>query len=258
MIKKVVIAGDIHLPNHCPKAVSTFFNFLKSFKPDEVVLNGDFLDLKDISRHADASAEGRIKDDLKVANLFLDDLRKVVGSRCKIHLNMGNHDAVRYDRFVLQNAPQLEGLNSLQEMLQLTKRKITHMDYKPDSMHWLSNKLGVIHGFAYGKHHASATLDKVGVSVITSHHHRPQTHMTSTINKKGQSVRGCFGIGCLCPLEDVPYMVAPSGWVNGFGVALIDTSNDNFSVYQLNMIEHKLIAPNGKVYKPTGKGWVGK
>jgi len=244
--KRVLIFSDIHIPNHDPKAVATLFEFAKDFKPDQVVINGDFMDLAGISRHADASTANRLKGEFAQANDFLDALRKVVGGGSVIDLNGGNHDE-RFEAFIERDAPQLTGLTSFEAELRLKQRKISFMPYHGDNIRFLSDKLATTHGAAFGSHYTKATLDKYGVSIIVGHAHRPQMTTVPTVGPTGPQVRACWGLGCLVAPTHVRYMRAPSGWTQGWGVALIRPTGE-FNVHHVNLTRGKVNWFNGKTY----------
>ena len=257
MIEKTVIISDIHLPHHDPKAVSTMFNFVKGFKPHKVIIAGDMMDFSGISRHADASAANRIKSELAVGNAFLDELRKVAGAKCEIVMLGGNHDK-RIRSFVELNAPQLEGMLTIEEELRLEERGISFTEYSGDKAYWLSKKLAVMHGFAHGQNYAAETLRKYNVSCIVGHAHKIQVFTSPTVGQSGQQARICYGNSCLVPVKDVSYMTAPSGWTQGLTVALVDKKSGAFNVYPVVMTDHLIRWCDSKVYGPTKKGWIGK
>lgn len=244
--KRVLIFSDVHFPNHCPKAVRTLLEFAEDYKPDQVVINGDLMDFSGISRHADADTANRILKDCEVGNNFLDALRSTVGRGCVIDANCGNHD-LRIASFVAKNAPQLTGVTSVEQLLKLKERKIDWMPYSGDNVRFIAPKLGVTHGSFFGTNYTRETLLKYNVSCIVGHSHRPQYTSIPTVGPTGSQVRGCWGLGCLVPVQHVPYLVTPSGWQQGWGVALI-SPNGNFNVSHVNLTKGKITWHNGKTY----------
>lgn len=248
--KRVAIVSDIHFPNHCAKAVKTFLAFVRQYRPDQVVLNGDIMDFQGLSKHADASTESRVLSEARVGADFLDGLRREVGAGCKIDFNEGNHD-MRIRTFVEQNAPQLEGLLSLPEMLDFKRRKIDFMPYTGDDVRFLSPKLGVTHGSFHGTQYTRETILKYGVSLIVGHAHRPQFTSVPVVGTTGQHARGCWGLGCMVPVQRVGYLRQPAGWTQGWGVALIDRNGD-FDVHHVNLTRGRVRWYDGKIYGPNG------
>lgn len=249
-MKRICTISDVHFPNHCPKAVKTFLRFVRDFKPHQVVLNGDIMDFNGLSRHSDADAGTRVKAEAAVAADFLDGLRREAGPRCRIDFNEGNHD-MRLRTWVEQNAPQLDGLLTLPELLDFKRRRIDFMPYSGDDVRFLSPKLGITHGSFHGVSYTRETILKYGVSLIVGHAHRPQYFSVPVVSVKGQHVRGCWGMGCMVPVERVGYLRQPSGWTQGWGVALVDDNGD-FDVHQVNLTRGKVRWINGKSYGPNG------
>lgn len=251
-IRKVVVFSDVHLPNEDQQAVSTMLRFIKDFKPDEIVINGDLMDFASISRH-DGLHEEIVEEDLGIGNFFFDVLQRTA-PQAKLHYNFGNH-CLRLQSFVENNAPQLRGLLTLEKELNLKARGVSFLPYASDKLHWLTDKLAVHHGFAHGAHYTKTTLDKFQVSTIVGHCHRPLMHSAPTVGRKGHQVRGCWGLGCLVPVDHVSYMTAPPGWCQGFGVVTINEDTQNFNVYPVIMSEKEFMWTDGTVYKPSSEGW---
>lgn len=249
-IRSVVVASDIHVPYHCQKTTRAWLRFLRDFQPDELVLNGDIADMHAASSHGDSFSQQLIQDEVLAVNDFLDDVRDAVGDRCKIHFCMGNHET-RLTRYIEQNAPNLRGMMTPEEAFRLKQRRIGVTQY--GKVHMLSDKLGVTHGTFCGTHYARETLVKYGVSLVVGHAHRPQTHTMGVAGEHADAARGCFGLGCMVPVDDVPYMKGPSGWTNGFGVFYI-MPDGTFTPYPVLMARQQFVW-NGKVYhgRPSWK-----
>lgn len=247
-LKKTIVVSDIHIPFNDIGATKTFLQFVTEFKPDELILNGDILDLQACSGHGDTTAGDLLWQELLAGNIFLDEVRKATGPRCKIHFNEGNH-CTRYTRFLQKNAPSLHGLTSIPEMLKLKARKISWLPYSGDNVYFVTKKLGVTHGFASGTNYTRATLRKFNLSVIVGHAHRPEYSTEPVVGPNGQHVRGCWGSGCLVPVKHIKYMTSPSGWTQGFCVVYSDMKTGDFSVYPINYANGGFFW-NGKHYGP--------
>lgn len=250
-LKKTLVVSDIHVPFNDLQATKTFFSFAKDFKPDELILNGDILDLKACSGHGDVDATDLLWQEILAGNIFLDEVRKAVGPKCKIHFNEGNH-CTRLTRFVRRQAPSLQGITSVPELLKLRARKISWLPYSGDNMYFITKKLGVTHGFAHGTNYTRATLRKLGVSCIVGHAHRPEYSTEPVVDHNGQHIRGCWGSGCLVPVQHVDYLTAPSGWSQGWTVVYSDERTGDFSVYPINLANGHVFW-NGKVYGVPSK-----
>ena len=242
-IKTVDIASDIHVPFHDTKVVNAWLAFERDNQPDELVLNGDIADMQGASSHGDAQSENLITDEIEAVNEFLDRVRDAVGPRCKIHYNEGNHED-RFTRYLAKQAPNLRGLTDLPTMLRLKQRKISWLPY--GKVHFLSEKLGVTHGIFHGVNYARETLIRYGTSIVVGHAHRPQIHTMGVAGDSASAIRGAFGLGCMIPVDDVPYLKGPSGWSNGFGRFYV-MPDGTFTPYVINMARQRFVW-NGKVY----------
>jgi len=240
--KSVVIVSDVHVPYNCHRATKAFLDFVGDVKPDQIVLNGDILDMHAASSHGDAGTDSLIMDELEAGSEFLDRIR-VASPRSKVHFNEGNHEQ-RLTRYVAKNAPNLRGMTTVPSALSLAKRRITWLPY--GKVHFVSDKLGVTHGTHHGTHYARDTLVKYGMSLVVGHAHRPQIHTMGVAGDGADSVRGVFGLGCLVPVDTVPYINGPSGWTNGFGLFYV-MPDGTFTPYIINMAKQKF-AWGGKVY----------
>ena len=239
--KRVMIFSDVHIPNHCPKAVKTMLSFMRDFKPDQIVINGDFMDFSGISRHADASTASRLTGELAQGNDFLDAVRQTA-PRADVDFDEGNHET-NYEKFISRQAPQLTGLTSVYRELRMRERGINYMPYGADNVRFIAPKLGVTHGSFFGSHYTQQTINKYGVSIIVGHAHRPQFSSIPTVGSTGQQVRACWGLGCLVPVRNVRYLATPSGWTQGWGVALI-SPNGEFNVQQINLVNGRVTVPD--------------
>lgn len=247
-LKKTLVVSDIHVPFNDIAATKAFFAFAKDFAPDELILNGDILDLAACSGHGDADATDRVNKELIAGAAFLDELQDRLPAKCRVHYNEGNHET-RLTRYVKKNASSLLDVKelSLPYLLTLKDRKISWLPYSGDNMYFITKKLGVTHGFAHGTNYTRATLRKLGVSCIVGHAHRPEYSTEPVVDHRGQHIRGCWGSGCLVPVQHISYMTQPSGWSQGWTVVYSDEKTGDFSVYPINLANGHVFW-NGKVY----------
>jgi len=96
-IKKAVLLPDIHYPAHSVDAMKSVLRFLKDFKPDELIYQGDQLDMSVISHwNKDRKRKvelKRLKQDYEgLNNEVLLPIEKVVGGKCKKVWITGNHE----------------------------------------------------------------------------------------------------------------------------------------------------------------------
>jgi predicted phosphodiesterase len=253
-MKKTVVLSDIHIPNHCPLAVSSVLKFIRDFKPDQIILNGDILDMEGISSHGRAFDQATVAFEVEVGARFLDELQKR-SPKASIHFIEGNHEQ-RVSKFIKSEAYQLQGLISLPDLLMLPERGISWLPHAADQILWITPKLGVTHGSFYNTHYAHATLTRYGVSLLIGHGHRVQVSSAPTVGKSGQQVRICYANGCLTDIQ-APYQRTPSGWLQAFQVVLSDEETGFFNVFPVVMTDHSFYWVDGKRYAPDADGWTG-
>jgi hypothetical protein len=96
------------------------------------------------------------------------------------------------------------------------------------------------------------TVLKYGVSLIVGHAHRPQHTSVPVVGPTGHHTRGCWGLGCLVPVGRVGYLRQPSGWTQGWGVAMV-SDNGEFDVHHVNLTRGRVRWHNGKTYGQNGR-----
>lgn len=104
--KKFVVTSDWHVPDEDKNASAAFCEFLKDFRPDGLVIAGDFLDIPELSRHNAGSVallEGkRLSASFDAGNRVLDKIDAAAGKQCKTKYFLGgNHECVSEDTEVL-------------------------------------------------------------------------------------------------------------------------------------------------------------
>lgn len=222
-VETTVVLSDIHLPYHNVNALSAVKDFLDDVRPDRLVLDGDIVDLYEVSRHNEGSVlllrDKDITRTWNVADHEIGELCDAAGRGCREkRFVRGNHeDRLRRwlqdgDHAVFANEPAF----NIATRLHLPERGIVMGPelYPNDGI--MVGKLWIYHGQYCGKYHARTHLDKFRHSVMYGHTHTPQTHHVATL--KGQ--QAAYGLGWLgdWDSEAVDYADKVNSWVHGFGV----------------------------------------
>jgi predicted phosphodiesterase len=240
-LKKIIILPDVHLrPDYIPKPYQTVKKFIKDFKPSEIVILGDFMEVEALSSY-DLSKRRKIEGkryekEVDTANKELDYLQKYCN---KITFLMGNHE-YRTQRY-LDDHPELEGMLEIPKRLHLKERGIKWL---PMNKSYQIGKLHFIHGVYYNKYHAQKHLAEYGDNIVYGHTHRPQ--ITYANQKFAKIPYGSFGLGCLGDTEPSYKKNSPTGHINQFAVVYVNNKG-NFNIYPVNVIDNKFIF-NGKEY----------
>lgn len=240
MIERIVVLPDVHLTTKVPNEYKLVKKFIKDYKPDEVIILGDFMEVGSLSSYdlcKKRKIEGkRYEQEIVVANKELDWL---VDHVKKVSYLEGNHEnrVIRY----LESYPELKGILELPKKLKLNEKSIS---WHPLNTIIKRGKLYLTHGVYYGKYFAKKTVDDYGCSIIVGHTHRFQVH---TIYPKMQKYpQICYGLGCLGDTDPSYKKNCPTGHLNQFATVEIGHKG-YFNVYPINIINNS--------FRYGGKEW---
>lgn len=220
--QRVLVIPDCHHPFVDYKAWGVMLRAAASWKPDIVLVLGDFCDFYAVSFHdKDPKRIQNLKWELEQVNAAMDQL-DAIGANEKIFL-AGNHE-FRFDRFLAASAPQLADLPGLSvpEMLRLEERGWKFVPYRK------SHQLGKVH-FTHdvgqaGQNAARQAGSKYRGNAVIGHTHRMEYSVTGSVDG-GPALGAMFG--WLGKFEDVDYMheaSARAAWSHGFGIGLLEPS----------------------------------
>lgn len=214
-MKKLLCLPDLHAPYHSEKAYALFLKVAKSFKPDILVVMGDFADFHAVSSHVKDPEKLPFSNELAEVNKQLDRLNGL--AKRNIFLQ-GNHCS-RLERFVLNKAPELYGVLNTRSVLGLDQRGF---EYYPHQTPVQIGKLYLVHDIGYsGKNALRQTLGDFQGNVVTAHTHRLGSVVEG--NLRGETHISC-GIGWLGDPEQIDYEARPKvkrDWQHGFGYGYI-------------------------------------
>lgn len=166
-MKRLMFMPDTHFPYHDRKAFRVFLHAVEEFEPDLLVLLGDVSDFYSVSSHdKDPRRKDRFEDEVYKSNLLLDKVEELGVPR--VVFVEGNHED-RLRRHVWKQAPELVGLVTTEQVLQLDRRGWEFYSYKT---HFQVGKLVVTHGTRSGKYSIHQTLLDMQHSFVIGHTHR--------------------------------------------------------------------------------------
>lgn len=175
--------SDPHAPLTDEGWFASVIALAKEFKPDNILVNGDLLENADISRWQDRDGEPTAKESIDGGYYILLSLRQTC-PKARIVLIDGNHDEVRINNYMANNAPKLAGLARAEEetpvlslpfLLRLDELGVEYIGDYPLGSLKISEKFIAYHGKIVKKGSgtsALANLEKRGVSTMTAHTHR--------------------------------------------------------------------------------------
>lgn len=218
---KTLVINDLHIPYVDSKVLRLLYEFLPKVKPDNLIINGDFLDCFALSKFDKAPHSGKsFLEEITAGKTILNDLRHFL-PKTKIYYICGNHE-FRLKRYLLSQAPELFDLEALSipYLLDLKKFNVIWVDSDDDSS-WQDTyvQVGDIfvgHFNRVSKHSgatAKALVEEKGVSVLQAHVHRTGVYYKTKMN--GETLVGIEN-GCMCDLKP-SYMKNPN-WQHGLTV----------------------------------------
>jgi len=249
--EKNAVISDLHIPFEDPKAIDCALDYLKAYKPNKVIIDGDLLDFYSLSTFDRCpDRKETVTDEIYSARKFLYKLRKTVGKDTKISYLHGNHEN-RLQRFLWRN-PELYGLDSLELKNLLDLKKFGIKEVKVNGDYWSELrgevKVGdtiIMHGDGrlnrakYSSNPGYAALNtlkqRVGENVIIGHTHR----LAQIYNMVGDKNNVGIENGCLCK-------VSKQNWQQGF--TTFESSGKKSFNYRTHAINKGILIENGRVY----------
>lgn len=234
---------DVHAPNHNARAFNLMLEVAKDFKPDEVVIYGDFFDAYSVSFHSKNPLKTyqTIEHELEDSRPVLYKLAQTV-PRAKLVFLCGNHE-LRIQRYLRAYAPMLSRSVNLEDLLKLP-RGTRFYPYGKKNRHFMG-KLMATHGTLYNKHVAHSMLAKYGCSISFGHTHRSQEY--NSINVHGDRLKA-ITFGWLGDIEQAgEYIDDVADWVTAFGISY-HFPNGDFT-WQTIEIQNNRLVFNGDIYK---------
>lgn len=252
-IKKLVAAGDFHIPYHDPVLLGLFYEFLNNFKPDILVINGDFLDCFSISKFDKIPNRGlSLKNEISLGKDILQRFRNILPN-AEIYYIEGNHE-FRLRKITISQAPGLYDLTTLEEQLELRRLNIKWIGTKENASKWVDTykrfgQLYVGHFNKVARHSAytaKALVEEKGISLVQAHVHRLGKYYKTLEDNNQTKLVGIEG-GCMCDTN--PSYMGHANWQQGWVVAYIDTQgSERFHAYDIPVLGYKFFF-NDKIYE---------
>lgn len=200
---QALVISDVHAPDHDPHALDVAIQVGQANDLDAVIVAGDFFDCHALSKYTPAAHRPfRWVDERAVAIQPAIQLREAFPDTDMYWIH-GNHD-IRPMSFVAAQAPQLQGLQTLEEMLGI--KDLGFIFPKDNRLALADNQLLIKHGVTVsGEAGASAAKEvrKHGMSVIMGHVHRLAYYNVTRTAQRLSEEQPNIGIelGCLANLR---------------------------------------------------------
>lgn len=216
MIRKIIIASDLHGPEQCRETVQALFSFTDKFQPDRRLFLGDLFDFTPLmSKASQREKEESIEEDVRIGIEFLD--------RWKPHVFLfGNHDLRLLEIYHKPGNEMLKDLfrEYIRRIDEACERNGTIIVQHDKTKCYELGGVCYIHGFAATKHTAAKHSQHYSSSVVSGHVHRFSASPSERADQKGLS----WTIGCLCK-ESLSYdkkMLGTISHESGFAYGIFD------------------------------------
>jgi predicted phosphodiesterase len=235
-MERVLFVPDTHIPYHDKRAWQLLLKAGKAFKPDTIVICGDFADFYAVSDHnKDPRRERFLEDEVSSVITALHEL-SYLNARKKIYV-AGNHED-RLARYLMTRAPELFRTVNIPDVLQLPHQGWIYVPYKA---HYKVGKLYITHdcGKAGKTAHYDA-LNDFQDNVVIGHTHR--IGYTVVGNAKGKPHVGAM-FGWLGDVRQVDYMhsiKANRDWALGFGIGYMEP-NGTIHLQPVPIVDYKVV-----------------
>jgi hypothetical protein len=210
----VLVGSDAHIwPGGMPSTgMRGFISFCDMLKPRIVVMNGDVVDLPQISRHPPIGWEKHpeMADEIIAAQNALKEVERTAPKNSKLVWTLGNHDA-RFETRLATNAHQYKRVPGFHLKDHFPK-------WSPCWSAWVNRDVAIKHRYKGGAHATHNNAVSSGVTMVTGHLHSqkvtPVTDYTGT--------RYGVDTGCLADPDAQAFVDytedGPKNWRSGFGV----------------------------------------
>lgn len=208
----VLVGSDFHIwPGAESVALRGFKKLAKDLKPSAVILNGDVVDLPQVSRHPPIGWESSpsLLHEIEAAQDHLHDIAQACGRARKIW-TLGNHDA-RFETRLATVASEYKGI-----------RGIHLSDHFPlwekGWSVWINDSVVVKHRWKGGVHATHNNTVGSGKTMVTGHLHSQKVTPYTDYN----GTRYGIDTGCVADCEHKAFIDYtednPKNWVSGFAV----------------------------------------
>lgn len=234
----ILLISDLHIPYHDPAAIETAVDYGKRECVNTVFINGDLIDMHQVSRFEKDPRKRSIKQEFDAAKEFLKWLRYELPN-AEIYWLKGNH-CIRWEHFIRTKVREIwdDDYFYLEERLRLNEERVHLLD---DKILVKAGKLSITHGHHIFKGVFSPVNPSRGAflrakqSLIVGHLHRASHHPEVDLDGK---VISCWSTGCLCELKP-DYSPLVSNSQHGFAHILVEANGD-YTVKNYQIINGKL------------------
>lgn len=221
-MKRIAVLSDVHVPFHDAKSYELFIKVAKSWKPDILVIIGDFCDFHAVSSHLKTPGHESFLQEVLVANKELD---KITDLAKRTIFTAGNH-CNRLERFLKERAPELYGIVSVEELLELKRRKI---EYYPYQQEVTVGNVSFVHDLGYAGVNASRQMAAAYPgNIVFGHTHRFNSFTMGNLKHETYTAWNIGWLGDPKKIDYLPSVKVKTDWTKGFMLIYMDDSGNPF------------------------------
>lgn len=242
-LEKILFIPDCHIPYHDEKAFNLMIRAAKAFKPDHVIIMGDFADFYSVSSH-DKSPDrtNHLDEEISVVTTKLWEVKKL-GAGNNVFI-AGNHED-RLTRYLMQKAPELYRVATIERLLGLKEAGFKFVSYRQD---YRLGKLIMTHDTGKAGYNAhKQALDAYHRSIVIGHTHRMGYMIQGDAD--GDRHVGCM-FGWLGDKAQIDYMHninATKDWTLGFGIGYMDKKTGFVYLIPVPLVRYTCVV-EGKLF----------
>ncbi len=230
--ERVLILNDIHLPYQDNDALTAAIDYGVKNEPNAIFLNGDVLDIHQLSFFERDPKKKHFANELEIFKRFMGILSETF--KVPIYFKFGNHEE-RYDRFLMQKAKELSGVEEF-ELANIIQKRADCTVIR-DKRIVTINGLPYVHGHEFGRGVFSPVNAARGLFLQAKHSavkgdcHTTSEHTEPNIFGK---IMTTYSVGALCGLT--PQWLPLNKWNHGVAMQFNESENiyslDNRRIYK--------------------------
>lgn len=243
-LEKILFIPDCHIPYQDHSAFELMMKAAKAFKPDHVIILGDFADFYSVSSHdKNPLRVNQLDDEIATVISKLFEVKKL-GAKNNVFIS-GNHED-RLTRYLMQKAPELYKTATVDKVLALKENGFKYVPYRSD---YRLGKLIMTHdtGKAGFNAHKQA-LDAYHRSVVIGHTHR-MGYMVQGDADGDRHVGAMFGwLGDRNQIDYMHNINSTKDWTLGFGIGYLDKKTGFVYLTPVPIVRYTCVV-EGKLYQ---------
>lgn len=211
---KVGILADVHLPYYLEPVMNAALDYLDTYKPDVLILNGDIADIYSLSIFQKNPKKRDLHNEMGMVAQFLKHLQERF--KCQIYYKLANHEE-RWDKYFWLH-PDFCDMEFVKFINVIEKEfGVVGINWVTDQRIIQLGHLPIVHGHEWQRsfnnpvNPARGAFLKTLSDVLVSHLHRTSQHTEQTLD--GRRIR-TRSIGCLCGLH--PEFARLNNWECSF------------------------------------------